>query len=246
MSSPLEDEAASSRGKGSRKGLLPGHDADAGGGGGGGGTDVAGKEMGEVQADWRVGGGAGNRVTKKAATPPRGCPVSVPWDQLPRDPGKKRAAVFTPYNIVSCWRADCGWLAAWQGPWGSCRWLQLAPSLRGRAVVCASNTHSECGAPTRPGHSHPAAGVWRRRALPAVGGGGAPGSGTRPAARQPRSLHAAARPQPAGHSSAGLLRWCVCPSSAPTTCCARLPPPPPRVRAASCTGTRTAHVYRRT
>ncbi|EFN56792.1 expressed protein [Chlorella variabilis] len=100
MSSPLEDEAASSRGKGSRKGLLPGHDADAGGGGGGGGTDVAGKEMGEVQADWRVGGGAGNRVTKKAATPPRGCPVSVPWDQLPRDPGKKRAAVFTPYNIV--------------------------------------------------------------------------------------------------------------------------------------------------
>jgi hypothetical protein len=124
MSAPLDQQAAARRGQGSRVGLLPGHDppltASSSEGRGsarvqtgiptykqvvgedpGGGSEAVEKEMGAVQADWRVGGGAGNRVTVKAATPPRKCPVSVPWDKMPRDPGKKRAAVFTPYNIVS-------------------------------------------------------------------------------------------------------------------------------------------------
>ena len=34
--------------------------------------------------------------------PPRACPLPQPvdWGALPKDPGQKRAAVFTPYNIV--------------------------------------------------------------------------------------------------------------------------------------------------
>ena len=46
-------------------------------------------------------------LTARPPPPPevqqRGCPMTnpVPWGTLPHDPAKNRAAVFTPYNIVS-------------------------------------------------------------------------------------------------------------------------------------------------
>ena len=43
----------------------------------------------------------GLRLAPPPPKPPRDCPVAVPWGALPRDPAKNRAAVFTPYNIVS-------------------------------------------------------------------------------------------------------------------------------------------------
>ena len=60
-------------------------------------------------------------ATKKAAQeppPPRACPLAqpVPWAELPKDPAQHRAAVFTPYSIVSrrggCRRASCRVLAS--------------------------------------------------------------------------------------------------------------------------------------
>lgn len=69
----------------SRESALPGSEPD---GGRGGGALPLSKGWNSLQP-------------LPESSPPRSCPVTIPWDTLPRDPAKTRAAVFTPYNVVS-------------------------------------------------------------------------------------------------------------------------------------------------
>lgn len=64
-------------------------------------------------------------VATHAASGPRACPLAqpVPWDELPKDSGNKRAAVFSAYDIVSGTGAGWGLGFVLVGAWrrlGAC------------------------------------------------------------------------------------------------------------------------------
>ncbi|KAI3427093.1 hypothetical protein D9Q98_007032 [Chlorella vulgaris] len=80
MSASLEEQQLS------KEGDFPGQPQKPGASGGG---------FGSISRGW-----ASLQPREAGSKPARQCPVSVPWDTLPRDPAKTRAAVFTPYNIV--------------------------------------------------------------------------------------------------------------------------------------------------